>query len=532
MFAGCAKRAIGAVLIALSLVSTPLAALAENLYPLGDTGIPENYNDTMLRFQDAMPDFLARAAALPSAFDWRSSGKVTSAKNQQDCGGCWSFASTGSLESKLLIQGLGSYDLSEQQQISCNTSMSGCSGGSMASLQYWYSTGPMLESCTGYPSSGGSTGSCSTISSCATLPYRTTGYYTVDTSNYDEVKTSLVTHGPTYFRFNVYSDFYTFWNSGSSGQVYSKSSGTNQGGHAILLIGWDDSKSAWLLKNSWGATGGPNGDGTFWMAYSDYSATAFGMANTQYAGATPSSTQPDILWRKNTGQTGVWKLYLTTAIGWASSTTVSNPWQIQGTGDFNNDGKTDVLWRNPNNGKTSLVYMNGASWSGTPAALDTVPAPWRIYGTGDFNSDGYVDIVWRNPNNGRTVVMYMQGSTKLSTADISQPGTGYALAGVGDLNADGKPDLLWRSGSTTTVWFMNGTSKSSEANLQDVESVWRLVGCGDFNQDGKVDVLWRHTQIGRNTIMLLNGTTTSSFANLVRSEPSTGWEPMGVGVFH
>ncbi len=81
------------------------------------------------------------------------------------------------------------------------------------------------------------------------------------------MKGSLVQHGPCYFRYDAYDDFHTFWNTASPGQVYRQKSGNEPGGHAVLIIGWSDTKKAWLLKNSWGEAGGPNNDGTFWMAY-------------------------------------------------------------------------------------------------------------------------------------------------------------------------------------------------------------------------------------------------------------------------
>ena len=66
------------------------------------------------------------------------------------------------------------------------------------------------------------------------------------------------------------------------GSVYTQKTGLHVGNHAVLLIGWDDTRQAFLLKNSWGATGGPNGDGTFWMAYTGHSNYLdFYMANMQ-----------------------------------------------------------------------------------------------------------------------------------------------------------------------------------------------------------------------------------------------------------
>jgi C1A family cysteine protease len=279
----------------LAILALPLAAQAAHP-PLGDLGKPADYQATLR-------DFSAERRtrdALPSSFDWRTSGKVTVAKNQGGCGGCWSFASAGVLESRILMAGGGTYDLSEQQVISCNSWNYGCNGGSMNALQFWYSQGPMLESCTGYPSSGGSKPACSTLSSCSELNARTSGYYTVDTGSASAVKTALSTDGPAYFRFEVYSDFDTYWNNGASGAVYTHTGGSSEGGHAVLLIGWDDAKNAWLLKNSWGATAGPNRDGTFWMAYSGHATDlSFGMASVKAswsASATSRAPVPALSW--------------------------------------------------------------------------------------------------------------------------------------------------------------------------------------------------------------------------------------------
>ena len=253
-------------------------------FGLGDIPLdPETYKSLLLVWPED------RVEALPASYDARTYGYVTSAKNQGSCGSCWSFASVGAMESHMLIEyGLGP-DLSEQQQVSCNTSMAGCCGGSMASLQYWETVGAIKESCFPYGESGTScptyfTVPCSGASSCTPFNMRVTNYHTV-TSTAAAMNDSLYYDGPSYWRFDVYSDFNTYWNTASAGAVYTQSSGTFRGGHAVLLIGWDDSKSAFLCKNSWGATGGPNGDGTFWIAYTGHTQNlGFGMANFDLTG--------------------------------------------------------------------------------------------------------------------------------------------------------------------------------------------------------------------------------------------------------
>lgn len=505
----------------------------------GDLGIPANYEQTMRRFSESTPDFARAAAALPPTFDWRSTGKVTPARNQSNCGGCWAFASVAALESKLLILGVGVYDLAEQQQISCNTAMSGCNGGGMEALRFWEGAkGPMFESCAPFSSGGGQNVACETISTCSELPFHTSGYYTVDVANRDEIKTSLTTDGPTYFRYDWYTDFDTFWSSRVSGAVYTNTGGTFDAGHAVLLIGWDDAKGAWLLKNSYGATAGPNGDGTFWMAYAGHrNDLKYGMANVRASAPTPTSRQPDILWRNRiNGKTVVWKMHQTSILTWASSRTVTGAWQIQATGDFNNDGKTDVLWRNPESGKVYIVYMNGADWHATlfAARLDDTPAPWTIGGTGDFNGDGYLDIVWRHPGDGRIIIWFMQNASKLSTAQFTAAGPEFILAAVGDFNLDGKPDLIFRNAaqSKTSIWFMDGLSNTAVLDLPTVAPDWKVVGVGDFDGDNLPDIFWRNTQTGRNSIMLLTGITTKNIVNLQKADPSLGWDAVGVGVFH
>ncbi len=284
-----AKWLASLLLILLLMAMGSQNVMPQNLYeehPLGDIPLDAA---TYQKYLKVWPESMLAAEALPASYDARDLGIVTSAKNQGNCGSCWAFASVGGLESHILKADRTLLDLSEQQQVSCNTAMLGCNGGSSAAIRYWENKGPLDESC--FPYTASDRTACAETG-CPQYDYRVIDYHTVRATTND-FKTSLYTYGPSYWRFTVYSDFDAYWASGNADDVYvSQAGATYRGGHAVLLIGWDDAKGAFLCKNSWGG-GGPNGDGTFWIAYTGhYYNLSFGMANFSLTGITCSG-DPD-----------------------------------------------------------------------------------------------------------------------------------------------------------------------------------------------------------------------------------------------
>jgi hypothetical protein len=130
----------------------------------------------------------------------------------------------------------------------------------------------------------------------------------------------------------------------------------------------------------------------------------------------------DILWRNDsTGANVVWYMDGAQWIGSAELLGVSDPnWLIVGTGDFNKDGNADILWRYNGAGGYNVVwYMTGASWSGSAELIPVADPAWQIMGTGDFNRDGRVDILWRyNGPGGLNYIWYMNGAAWNGGGDL------------------------------------------------------------------------------------------------------------------
>jgi len=211
---------------------------------------------------------------LPASFDWRTAG-TTPAKDQGSCGVCWIFAGMGDFESKVKIDGLGERDYSEQQVLDCNTMQRTCTSAGNA----WAYFNHVYEQCTfpeaSYPYTGvqGICPPASTVGYERALQMRTIADDSPGAAR-DWIKHTIMNEGPVYC--SIYSGFEQFqqytlgWNYG----MYAPPAISD---HAVLLVGWDDSKpyfegyppnfsspagyGCWIIKNSWGTSWGVEGFG-------------------------------------------------------------------------------------------------------------------------------------------------------------------------------------------------------------------------------------------------------------------------------
>ncbi|NXW78084.1 CATH protein, partial [Hirundo rustica] len=221
----------------------------------------------------------------PDSIDWRKKGNfVTPVKNQGACGSCWTFSTTGCLESAIAIATGKLLSLAEQQLVDCAQAFNnhGCSGGlpSQAFEYILYNKGLMGEDTYPYRAkvlpaqprpcarAGPGTGSNSSSLSpqngtCKFQPEKAIAFVkdVINITQYDEdgMVEAVGKHNPVSFAFEVTSNFMHYRKG-----VYSNprcEHTPDKVNHAVLAVGYgeEDGTPYWIVKNSWGRLWGMQG---------------------------------------------------------------------------------------------------------------------------------------------------------------------------------------------------------------------------------------------------------------------------------
>jgi hypothetical protein len=196
--------------------------------------------------------------ALPASVDWRGSG-VTPVKDQGQCGSCWSFSTTGALESAYYNKYGKLMSFSEQQLVDCDNLKNGgrgdrgCNGGLMDNAFTFIGKYGGLCTEDAYPYVSGSTSDEGTCQKTCQLVSGSKIVSFVDvTPDSDDAMMSALVKQTVSVAIEADSMDFQLYKSG----VFTGKCGTNLD-HGVLLVGY--TPDSYILKNSWGTSWGDRG---------------------------------------------------------------------------------------------------------------------------------------------------------------------------------------------------------------------------------------------------------------------------------
>ena len=233
-------------------------------------------------------------------------------------------------------------------------------------------------------------------------------------------------------------------------------------------------------KNNWKGQG--LAEPAEWQVLGAYDMDSNGKADVVMVGnVTVNGVKGAYIGFRKDGDTSTWQniSYLTNYNNIAWNVKIGN---ITG-----NSGKNSIVWYAPELGALGIWADGTNQWVSIAGGFDN---SWDMLGTGDFDGDGKDEILFRNNANLYTVNINGKFASLGSAS-------GWKVCAIGDFSGDGKDDLvLYHQQTGLVMKYENGQSSQWTTLGQLDAKDWFIVGAGDYDGDSKDDLLVRQYSTG------------------------------------
>jgi len=199
----------------------------------------------------------SNVASYPDSVDWREKGYVTPIKNQGQCGSCWSFSATGSLEGQHFRKSGDLVSLSEKNLMDCSKPEGnhGCEGGLMDQAFAYIIKNNGIDTEMSYPYVP-KDGSC--MFNPSNIGATEVSCMDIERESEDNLQKAVATEGPISVAIDAGHRSFQLYKTGVYKEPECSSARLD---HGVLAVGYgtDGSDDFWLVKNSWGTMWGMEG---------------------------------------------------------------------------------------------------------------------------------------------------------------------------------------------------------------------------------------------------------------------------------
>ncbi|XP_059138698.1 procathepsin L-like [Physella acuta] len=192
---------------------------------------------------------------LASSVDWRQKGVVTNVKDQGDCGSCWAFSTTGSIEGQHALATGVLVSLSESNLVDCSTENYGCVGGYVSKAFAYVIQNNGIDREASYPYTP-TQGICAYSS--AAVGAKISSFNTTEKGSEIALQQAVAGVGPISVTIDASHQSFQLY---GGGVYYEPMCSREMLDHAVLVVGYDTdgAQDYWIVKNSWGVSWGLSG---------------------------------------------------------------------------------------------------------------------------------------------------------------------------------------------------------------------------------------------------------------------------------